>query len=567
MYGSLSGSRVLQQSDFSVSSQISAMRPMLNSTAGPSLQLITEYPVPKYRTLYPVNLTANQEQTISITFLSRDASTIICRCLSFGDVSAYATPLLERVDLEVWVAKVQATGRVPYGLPSSRGTIQLELSGALSSQSIDIEVFTAQNIIPVSPVVVPMNVTQSPMFQTPVHRTLRSSVPNSTLYNSAYVDSMRYSYVQPPMITPSPKRYHSEYAYDRSAYIPENVKSQVQQSIMEVSMRGSQVQSPNVQTSNFYQPELNLSQSSPQTVRSPQPVQIPVNSSKQSVQQQVITNEDLAPKQAESRQAETVNEEEPSENIAEAVVEKQKEKPSIKVSPQSVIFKPCEPGDYQLAKMRVKNISEQEIRVKVQLGNRSFATSTANCKYSQLSSDISVFALVDEKNEHQHKLELVIKPKSHCDLTLQFKPESAEYPLNCAKILLFIKKGESYQIPVLGVNGQPQLTALEKKFTEVSRIQGSGEELRIRNDGSAPAFVGFEGDTDPELTIIQSNASETVKVQGGLKIKWGNDYLRLLSEGAEGKGPWAEMVADLLVDHEDVEGLLLDQTEVVAVEK
>lgn len=54
MSGSLSGSRVATKDDFCASSQIAAMRPVLNSTQGPTLYLISEYPYPKYKSVYPI---------------------------------------------------------------------------------------------------------------------------------------------------------------------------------------------------------------------------------------------------------------------------------------------------------------------------------------------------------------------------------------------------------------------------------------------------------------------------------------------------------------------------------
>lgn len=85
-------------------------------------------------------------------------------------------------------------------------------------------------------------------------------------------------------------------------------------------------------------------------------------------------------------------------------------------------------------------------------------------------------------------------------------------------------------------------------------------QLRIRNDGEAPAFVGIDGSkAEPNLTVINPHGSEDVliDVEGKeLTLKYGNDYLRLISEGAEGRGQWAEMVSQLGVDREGTELLL-----------
>lgn len=212
-------------------------------------------------------------------------------------------------------------------------------------------------------------------------------------------------------------------------------------------------------------------------------------------------------------------------------------------------------------------MSKDKVNVKIALANRSFATSDANCRYPQLSTSIEAYSFIDKNGDIQNKLNLEIESGKFEDITVKFAPNSAEYPLSCAKVLLFIKQGESYQIPILGIHGQPQLVALEQNLLDVSRINPEGGEIRIRNDGSAPAFVGIQGG-EPDITIIQPGASEIVaynQSQKELKLSWGNDYLRLLSEGCQGKGQWAEMVKDLIVDEEDVETMLEEQTEVITL--
>lgn len=136
----MTGSRVARVSDFSVQSQMSAMRPALNSTSGPSLVLVSEYPYPKYKTVYPVLLTANKSQSVVITFLAQDASKVVASCISLGDVSATVEPLLTRTDVEVWTATVNAIGFVPFGSALSSGSIVLELSSLTQKTVVEIEV-------------------------------------------------------------------------------------------------------------------------------------------------------------------------------------------------------------------------------------------------------------------------------------------------------------------------------------------------------------------------------------------------------------------------------------------
>ena len=76
------------------------------------------------------------------------------------------------------------------------------------------------------------------------------------------------------------------------------------------------------------------------------------------------------------------------------------------------------------------------------------------------------------------------------DIELHFAPKSAEYPITCAKLLFFHPGTHGQQVPVTGVNGVPSLSVLGKSILGVSAVEAKpGEELRLRNDGTAPAFV------------------------------------------------------------------------------
>lgn len=164
-----------------------------------------------------------------------------------------------------------------------------------------------------------------------------------------------------------------------------------------------------------------------------------------------------------------------------------------------------------------------------------------------------------------------VAPDEVKTVTLRFESKSSEYALNCAKVVIFGGPGHAYQVAVLGVNGQPSLVCLEQNLHDVSQLSvPDARKLRVRNDGEAPAFVGLEGaQATPDLTVINAHGSEDVAVDSAgteLTLKYGNDYLRLIAEGADGRGEWAEMVAQLGVSREGAELLLQECTEVVQVE-
>ena len=103
-----------------------------------------------------MNVVSDREQVISITFLSRDAASQVCKVRCSGDVSAYCSPLLERQDLDVWVCRLFVTGRCLYDLTSS-GQITLNISGYITQMDIQIDI-TSTIETPMRPVVVPMTV-------------------------------------------------------------------------------------------------------------------------------------------------------------------------------------------------------------------------------------------------------------------------------------------------------------------------------------------------------------------------------------------------------------------------
>lgn len=110
------------------------------------------------------------------------------------------------------------------------------------------------------------------------------------------------------------------------------------------------------------------------------------------------------------------------------------------------------------------------LTAKLQIAHRSFATSTANCKYGQINPDISCFSF-EVDGQSTDKTELQLTPNGSATLTLKFAPKSAEYAINCAKIVIFVSQGDSYQVVLLGVNGEPKLVALEKNLADVSRLE------------------------------------------------------------------------------------------------
>lgn len=78
---------------------------------------------------------------------------------------------------------------------------------------------------------------------------------------------------------------------------------------------------------------------------------------------------------------------------------REEETATVRVLPQSVVFKPTEPDDYALAKIRIKNVSKNKVNVKIALANRSFATSGANCRYPQLSTSIDAYSFIDKNGD------------------------------------------------------------------------------------------------------------------------------------------------------------------------
>lgn len=166
------------------------MRPVLNSTAGPSLFLVSEYPFPKYKTCYPVPINHGENKVITITFLSKDANGFVARLTPVGGITGFCDTTLERLDLEVWAAKLHVTGNVAPGADQQPGNAILTLTNAGITTEVAVE-FNVVRVPPQPPVVVPVSVSQGPQAYTPIHRSLIGSgytppVNRSQLLGSTY---------------------------------------------------------------------------------------------------------------------------------------------------------------------------------------------------------------------------------------------------------------------------------------------------------------------------------------------------------------------------------------------
>lgn len=143
---------------------------------------MSEYPYPKYKTVYPISISHGETKTITITFLSKDGSGFISKLTPIGSITGYCTSVLKRLDLEVWAAEVTVTANLPYGVDQQTCNAILTLTSGTCTTEVAIEISVIRipptSFIPPPPlpaVTVPLSVSQGPSFQTPIHRSLGGS--------------------------------------------------------------------------------------------------------------------------------------------------------------------------------------------------------------------------------------------------------------------------------------------------------------------------------------------------------------------------------------------------------
>lgn len=284
----------------------------------------------------------------------------------------------------------------------------------------------------------------------------------------------------------------------------------------------------------------------------------------------------------------------------------------IRVLPSDMILGPATSTRPATRKIRVRNISGRAVHVEAFIASRSFAG--RHCPFEQLVGAPKSFTLVSAKS-----FDLCAgqtgSPGTFAEMVIQFAPESADRLLHAAKIVLVVAplvagpSGEnaplasaekSFQIPLLGVSGIPYITPIGQDLSHSLRISSFGEEseIRLRNDGNAPAFVklscvaasrasrGGHADSEllsraysiqPESCVIPAGCSREVRIsrlQGApgvsqdevelLELRYGHEGLRLLGMATELKGPWAGVIEQLQV-REDPLRVMGDNIEVIRI--
>jgi len=284
----------------------------------------------------------------------------------------------------------------------------------------------------------------------------------------------------------------------------------------------------------------------------------------------------------------------------------------IRVLPADLILGPATSTRPATRKIRVRNICGKDIHVEAFVASRSFAG--RHCPFEQLTGAPKSFTLVSAKS-FDLSTGQTGSPGTFAEMVIQFAPESADHLLHAAKVVLSVaplspsESGgrtvltaaeKSFQIPLLGVSGVPYITPIGQDLSHSLRISSFGEEseIRLRNDGNAPAFVklscvaasrraqGGYVDSEllsraysiqPESCVIPAGCSREVRIsrlQNApsvsqdevelLELRYGHEGLRLLGMATELKGPWAGVIEQLQV-REDPLRVMGDNIEVIRI--
>lgn len=129
--------------DFKVMSQLAASRPEEGNVMGPNVRAVPDTAIPTYQTVTPVQLPAYSDLNLTITMLSADAASCVCRVTSAGQVNCYCRPLLDRLDDQAYAAKLYVKALAP-----GEGRIVVEVStmNPLAHIIIDVNVLDGNGL-------------------------------------------------------------------------------------------------------------------------------------------------------------------------------------------------------------------------------------------------------------------------------------------------------------------------------------------------------------------------------------------------------------------------------------
>lgn len=569
--------------DLQVVSQLAAVLPEEGSIMGPTLACVPNTTIPTYRVRTPLRMPPYSEMDVSITLISDNASSCVCRTDVTGNIECFLRPLLEHLQGNAYVAKLFVKS---LGLGEGSATVEISRMSPVAQIVVDIIVTNDINVSHLS--------TTDYKPGESMHVSLRDQPAPPPTYRPDFV----------PLHIPSPSEHGSvsdAHAFDavkqevasfydstlrpdvcllnsndtqildRLESAPASVYNTMSVHNLHVNEGGSR---PPSNTSYVYQEHFPdravLDQPIPESVelldiRPASPAPIPRSQ---------CSHHSQYNKYLQNNQQ--------SQAVSSYTVSKKK---YIRVLPSDCLFGPATAVHPQTRTVRIRNIYSSDIRVECAIAPRSFASEKQSI-YPELAVGSSAFEIISQA---EFRIPASSdQTKNFREVTIRFSPNHVNTILHAAKVIINVAPdirsdqhdNRAFQIPLLGIAGRPFLTLMGEDISHPNALIKIGDQasLRLKNEGLAPAFIKTAAivqpkvpdasgylphtvseayKTIPDSCIIAPGCSKDIFIartgvsnktseeEEVLEIRYGHEGLRLIGMAYEGRGPWAELIKQL----------------------
>lgn len=566
--------------DLQIVSQLAAVLPDEGSIMGPTLACVPNTTIPTYRVRTPLRMPPHSEMDVSITLISDNASSCVCRTDVTGNIECFLRPLLEHLQGNAYVAKLFIRS---LELGEGCATVEISRMSPVAQIVVDIMVTNDINVSHLStteykpgesmhvslkdqpapplayrPDFVPLHI---------LHPSEHNSVSNSRTIEAVKqeVASFYDSTLRPdvclvnssdtqlldrlesaPASAYNTASAHNKYANEDSFRLPSGVNAS---------------NSPFVYQEHF-----------PDRAILDQPIP-------ESVELQDIRPLSPAPVPAAMPRSQHSHYSQPTGSYT---ISKKK---YIRVLPSDCLFGPATTVHPQTRTIRIRNIYSSDIRVECAIAPRSFASEKQSI-YPELAVGASAFEIVSQS---EFRIPASSdQTKNYREITIRFSPGHVNTILHAAKVIINVAPdvhsdqhdNRAFQIPLLGIAGRPFLTLMGEDLSHPNALIKIGDQssLRLKNEGLAPAFIKTAAIVQPKIpdasgylphavseayktipdsciiapgcskdifiarTGVSNKTSEEEEV---IEIRYGHEGLRLIGMAYEGRGPWAGLIKQL----------------------
>ena len=553
-----------EMNDLQIVSQLAAVLPDEGSIMGPTLACIPNMTIPTYRVRTPLRMPPHSEMDVSVTLISDNASSCVCRTDVTGNIECFLRPLLEHLQGNAYVAKLFIRS---LDLGEGCATVEISRMSPVAQIIVDIVVTNDINVSHLS--------TTEYKPGESMHVSLRDQPAPPLAYRPDFV--------------PLHVLHPSEHGSVDDAHVVNATKQEVA-SFYDSTLR------PDVCLMNTSDTQLlDRLESAPASVYNTLSAHRShgnENSFRPDVSNNVYAHQDHFPDRAILDQpipasvnlvdVRPVSPAPQGQHVGSFTISKKK---YIRVLPSDCLFGPASTAHPQTRTIRIRNIYSSDIRVECAIASRSFASEKQSI-YPELAVGSAAFEIISQSEFRIPASN--DQTKNFREVSIRFSPVYLNTILHAAKVIINVAPdihsdqhdNRAFQIPLLGIAGRPFLTLMGEDLSHPNALIKIGDQasLRLKNDGMAPAFVKTAAIVQPKIPdasgYLPHRASEAYKTipdsciiapgcskdifitrtgvsnktpeeEEVAEIRYGHEGLRLLGMAYESRGPWAELIKQL----------------------